>query len=274
MQRYAKPGEVWRTHDAILMRTCLTLVATTRVNGMNEWEYSPWLPSEYVNGQNVPYCSRKRRSQWWPPRSWHTPEFQWRHSPDSPLTHPPHPPPTRPKKLATLPLRIFIVFSGPKTPPFTTQIFPRALPKEFWTAKKCRLENPRSSLWLRQNSQNLSGGQAKGKPHGKWGVFSQIFPKALHREFWRENKNSLFFPQGPWGELWGKIWVENPHFPYGFLWPGWLGARHSQNLLGGPPSRPPKIWRPRPLNFQVPLWDENSQNPLGGGGHPSHPGQR
>ena len=145
----------------------------------NEWvEYSPWLPSEYVNGQNVPYCSRKSRSQWWPPRSWHTPEFQWRHSPDSPLTHPPHPPPPAPKKLATLPLRIFIVFSGPKTPPFTTQIFPRALPKEFWTAKKCRLENPRSSLWLRQNSQNLSGGQAKGKPHGKWGVFSQIFPQS------------------------------------------------------------------------------------------------
>ena len=59
----------------------------------NEWvEYSPWLPSEYVNGQNVPYCHRKSRSEWWPPRSWHTPEFQWRHSPDSPLTHPPHPP--------------------------------------------------------------------------------------------------------------------------------------------------------------------------------------
>ena len=61
------------------------------------------------------------------------------------------------------------------------------------------------------------------------GSSAQIFPKALHTESWREQNILLFFPtKGLWGELWGKIWVENPHFPYGFLWLGWSGAKNSQ----------------------------------------------
>ena len=65
----------------------------TRVNGVNECNIRLWLPSEYVNGQSVPSCCRKYRDQtgsqwtirpwtekheWWPLRSWHSPEFQWR----------------------------------------------------------------------------------------------------------------------------------------------------------------------------------------------------
>ena len=30
---------------------------------------------------------------------------------------------------------------------FSAQIFPRALPKEFWQQRQCWLENPQSSLW-------------------------------------------------------------------------------------------------------------------------------
>ena len=61
------------------------------------------------------------------------------------------------------------------------------------------------------------------------GSAAQIFPKALHKKFWRTEKVPLF----PHGESSGEIWVQNPHFAYGFLWPGWFGAQIYWGSSGG-----------------------------------------
>ena len=152
--------------------------------------------------------------------------------------------------------------------------FPQSSPQGILDNEKMPAWKPSIFPMVRPKFPKFIGRPGQRKTTWKMGGLQPNFSPKLCTGNFGEKKKFPFFPQGPRGELWGKIWVENPHFPYGFLWPGWLGARHSQNLLGGPPSRPPKIWRPCPLNFQVPLWDQNSQNPLGGGGHPSHPGQR
>ena len=88
-----------------------------------------------------------------------------------------------------------------------------------------------------------------------------------------DNKNPPFFLQGLWGELWEKIWVENPHFPYGFLWPGWSGAQIPEIYWEDPRPDHPKFRDLALRNFQG-FWGTKLPNPLGRGGHPSHPGQR
>ena len=135
--------------------------------------------------------------------------------------------------------------SGLKTPifpmvSFGLGFFTELSPRNFGQQKNCRLET------LCLPSGFLRPGVAGPKiPKIYWearpkenhsengGSSAQIFPKALHTESWREQNILLFFPtKGLWGELWGKIWVENPHFPYGFLWLGWSGAKNSRQAKG------------------------------------------
>ena len=71
---------------------------------------------------------------------------------------------------------------------FAAQIFPKALPKDFWQQRKCWLESPQSSLWV---SFGLVA----------WGP---KLPKFIGRPGHnRENGE----------ELWGKSWLKTPIFP-------------------------------------------------------------
>ena len=96
---------------------------------------------------------------------------------------------------------------GDLQPRFSTELSPR----NFGRQKKCRLESPQSSLWF--PLAWVAGAQAKGKPQGNWGSAAQIFPKALHKKFWRTEKVPFSFPMVV-GESSGEIWVQNPHFAY------------------------------------------------------------
>ena len=127
--------------------------------------------------------------------------------------------------------------------------FPQSSPQGILDdKKKCRLESPQSSLWF-----PLAPGWPEPRPkenhRENGGSAAQIFPKALHKKFWRTEKVPFFFPM-VFGESSGEIWVQNPHFAYGFLWPGWFGA---QNLLGVllPPPTTKKFGYPALRNFQV-----------------------
>ena len=72
----------------------------------------------------------------------------------------------------------------------------------------------------------LCGQISKGKHtmiRENGGVLStQIFPRALPREFWKQKKFDPF-PQRPWREIWEKIRGENPQFSRWFrlVWVAW-----------------------------------------------------
>ena len=138
-------------------------------------------------------------------------------------------PPQTTKILATVPLGIFRVFRGTK------------IPQIDWEAAATQATRAKCN-------------------HRETGGFSAlIFPGALHGVF-ETTKNSPFFvPQGLWGELWEKIWVENPHFPYGFLWPGWSGAQIPE-IYWEDPRTPPKNFATLPLAiFKVFRQNQTSQ---------------
>ena len=103
--------------------------------------------------------------------------------------------------------------------------FPRAPPpKEFWTTTR-RPENtsilPVVFLWIgwlgAQNSQIFFGRPGQRKTIGKMGSSGQIFPQNLFTgDFGEKTIFTLFFPKVFGGELWGKIWAENPSFSLWF----------------------------------------------------------
>ena len=106
----------------------------------------------------------------------------------------------------------------------------------------------------------------------KGGSSAQIVPKSSPQGILeRTKKFPCFCPQGLWGELWEKIWVENPHFPYGFLWPGWSGAQNYQIIRRTAPQTTKNLATLPFGIFRVFSEDQNSPNRLGGSGHPSHP---
>ena len=129
------------------------------------------------------------------------------------------------------------------------------------------------------------------------GSSAQIFPKPLHNEVWKKT-NVSFFPQGLWGEFWGKIvwrppfslwfhlvgtkfpnfiWMTPPpgHQKFGDLLRGPLGPNFGRRgpprpkvtigKLGGfsaqifPRALPKESWQQRKC------WLESPQPPCGGG---------
>ena len=107
--------------------------------------------------------------------------------------------------------------------------FPRALPKGFWTTKSAGLKTlnlPYGFVWPGWPGPKIpkSYWEARLKENHKengGGLQPRFSPNLSTRKFGKKkNKSFLFFPQGLWGEFWGKILVENPHFPYGFIWRG------------------------------------------------------
>ena len=78
------------------------------------------------------------------------------------------------------------------------------------------------------------------------GSAAQIFPKALHKRFWRTEKVPFFFPHGIWGELWGNLGSEPPLC----LWIPLAWVVWAQNLLGVLlPPRPPENLATLPLGI-------------------------
>ena len=78
---------------------------------------------------------------------------------------------------------------------------------------------------------------------GKLGGFQPRFsPELSPKNFGNKESAGLKALNLPVvGELWGKILVENPHFPCGFLWPGSSEA-HIPKIYGEAAPGPPKIW--------------------------------
>ena len=141
---------------------------------------------------------------------------------------------------------------------FTAQIFfCRALPKAFW-------------IWIGwpalKNSQNLlGGGQAKGKPWGKWGVISSDFPQSSPRRILE--KNTPFFPK-VFGESSGKkSGRKNPPFSLWFplAWVAW--GPTFPKFIGRTLSQATK-------NLTTCPWEVSVSTSIGKGGHPSHPDLR
>ena len=139
--------------------------------------------------------------------------------------------------------------------------FPQSSPQGISDDKKNAGLKAQSSLWF--PLAWVAGAQAKGKPQGKWGVCSPDFPQSSPQEI-LENGKSLLFSHGIWGELWGNLGSKPPFC----LWIPLAWVVWGPNLLGVLPPQPAL------RNFQG-FWGEpNSQNPLKGGDHPIHPGQR
>ena len=82
------------------------------------------------------------------------------------------------------------------------------------------------------------------------------FPQNSAQGIWRENKNSLFFPQGPRGELWGKIWVWKPPFSLWFplAWVAW--GPTFPKFIRRTPLQTTQNLATLPFEFSGPLWDE------------------
>ena len=92
------------------------------------------------------------------------------------------------------------------------------------------------------------GGRSPGqrKTTGKIGGLQPRFSPKLSTRNFGERKKSPFFPM-VFGVSSGEIWVQNPHFAYGFLWPGWFGAQIYWGSSS--PPRPPKNLATLPLGI-------------------------
>ena len=149
--------------------------------------------------------------------------------------------------------------------------FPQSSPQGILDdKKKCRLESPQSSLWF--PLAWVAGAQAKGKPQGKWGVCSPDFPQSSPQEILENGKSPLFF--SPWylGRALGKSGFKTPILPMDSSGLGGLGPKIYWGSSSPPTTK--KFGYPALRNFQGFWGDQNSQNPLKGGGHPIHPGHQ
>ena len=86
------------------------------------------------------------------------------------------------------------------------------------------------------------------------GVFSPDFPQ-------NSPQGSLeitFFPQGFWGELWGKSWLKTPIFPMVSFGLGGLGPKFPNFIGRTPPGHQKFGDLPRPFRTQIPKihWEE------------------
>ena len=160
-----------------------------------------------------------------------------------PLTQTPHPPPPTQKSLATLPLRIFRFPLGPISTNYWEEAatvyspdFPQSSPQGILDNKKMPAWKPSIfplvSLglgWPGPKFPKFIGRPGQRKTIVKTGGLQPRFSPKRSTPNLGENKTFSFFPhQRSLGRALRKNLGWKPHFPYGFLWLGWSGAKNSQ----------------------------------------------